>query len=91
MAVESDSYGGPKYSSNICSNDDEATDGMLNTSQRMWFEKCCIKIISDDVLLYGRTAGQLLSYFRTVLDVLKHRQATLKLKSENGFRTGASL
>ena len=29
-------------------------------------------IIFDDVLMYGRTAKQLLVYFRTVLDVLKH-------------------
>ena len=38
------------------------------------------KIIVDDVLLYGRTATQLLAYFITVLDVLKHKPATLKLK-----------
>ena len=31
VAVESYSYGGPKYSSNICSNEDEATDGMGHT------------------------------------------------------------
>ena len=37
--------------------------------------------IVDDVLLYGRTAEQMLDYFRTVLDVLKHRCATLKLKN----------
>ena len=38
------------------------------------------KIIVDDVLLYGRTAGQLLAYFKTVLDVLKHHHAIIKLK-----------
>ena len=38
------------------------------------------KIIVDDALLYGCTAGQLLAYFITVLDVLKHHRATLKLK-----------
>ena len=35
--------------------------------------------IVDDVLLYGRTARQLLSYFITVLDVLKRHSTTLKL------------
>ena len=49
------------------------------------------KIIVDGVLLYGRTSRQLLDYFITVLDVLKHHLSTLKLKSANGFRTGASL
>ena len=38
------------------------------------------KIIYDDMLFYGRTAEQLLDYFRTVLYVLKHHHATLKLK-----------
>ena len=38
------------------------------------------KIIVDDVLQYGRTDGHLLAYFRTVLYVLKHNRATLKLK-----------
>ena len=38
------------------------------------------KIIVDYVLLYGRTSGQLLAYLRTVLDVLKHHRATLKMK-----------
>ena len=31
VAVEIDAYGGPKYRSNICSNDDEATNGMGHT------------------------------------------------------------
>ena len=38
------------------------------------------KIIFGDVLLYRCTSRQLLDYFRTVLDVLKHHRATLKLK-----------
>ena len=38
------------------------------------------RIIVDDALLYGRTAGQILAYFITVLDVLKNHRATLKLK-----------
>ena len=36
--------------------------------------------IVDDVLLYGRTAKQFLSYFRTFVNVLKHHRATIKLK-----------
>ena len=39
------------------------------------------KIIVDDVLLYGRTEKHLIEYFRTVLEVLKHHRATLKLKN----------
>ena len=38
------------------------------------------KIIVDSILLYGRTAEQLLACFITVLDVLKNHRATLKLK-----------
>ena len=38
------------------------------------------KIIVDDVLLYGRTSENLLDYFRTVLDALKHHYTTLKIK-----------
>ena len=37
------------------------------------------KIIVDGVLLYGRTSGQLLAYFRTVIDPLKHHLTALKL------------
>ena len=70
-AVESDDYGGPKRRSNIHSNDDEAKNVMGHTNQRTWFEKCCIIVFVDDVLLYGQTAKQLLDYFRTVLDIPK--------------------
>ena len=38
------------------------------------------KVIVDEVLLYGRTTEQLICYFRTVLDVLKHHITTLKLE-----------
>ena len=38
------------------------------------------------MLLYGRTAKQLLDYFRAVLNVLKHHQATLKLKKCKWFQ-----
>ena len=55
-------------------------NGMGHTSQRTWFENAASKIIVYGVLLYGRTAEQLLAYFRTVLGVLKHHCATLKLK-----------
>ena len=59
---------------------------MGHTSQRTWFEIFESKIIVDDVLLYGRTADQLLAYFRTVLDVLKHHHTTLKLKKCKWFQ-----
>ena len=38
------------------------------------------KIIVDYLLLYIRTSNQRLAYFRTVLDILKHHRATIKLK-----------
>ena len=44
------------------------------------------KINVYDVLLYGRTAEQLLMYFITVLDFLKHPRATLKLKGFKWFQ-----
>ena len=44
------------------------------------------KIIVNYVLLYGRTSRQILDYFRTVLDVLKHHCATLKLKKCKWFQ-----
>ena len=36
--------------------------------------------IVDDVLLYGITVKNLLEYFRTVLEILKHHRATINLK-----------
>ena len=77
VAAEIDAYGGQKCDSNMCSNGDEAINGMGHTSQRTWFENVVSKIIVDDVLLYGCIAEQLLDYFRTVLDVLKRHRATL--------------
>ena len=44
------------------------------------------KIIVGGVLLYGRTSEQILDYFRTVLDILKHHRATLKLKKLKWFQ-----
>ena len=41
--VEGYAYGGYKCGSNISSNDDEATDRMVQTIQGTWFEKCLIK------------------------------------------------
>ena len=46
----------------------------------MRFEKYPKINIIDDVLLYVRTADQLIAYFITVLDVLKQLRAKLKLK-----------
>ena len=39
------------------------------------------KIIVYDVLLYGCTSEQIISYFKTVLDVLKRNRDTLKIKN----------
>ena len=44
------------------------------------------KIIVDDVLLCGHTANHILAYFRTVVGVLKHHSATLKLKKCRTFQ-----
>ena len=44
------------------------------------------KIIFNDVLLYGLTSSQLLAYFRTVLDFLRHHRALLKLKKCKWFQ-----
>ena len=41
--------------------------------------KICIKNYFYDMLIYGRTSEQLLVYLRTVMDVLKHHPATIKL------------
>ena len=68
------------------SKEDEATYGMGHTSQRTWFQKVASKIIVDDVLLYGRTAEQLLDYFRTVLDVIKQHPATINSKKCTWFQ-----
>ena len=59
---------------------------MGNTSYGTWFENVASKIIVDDVLLYGRTSGKLLVYFRTVFDVLKHHHTNLKLKKCKWFQ-----
>ena len=44
------------------------------------------KFIVDDVLLYGRTAEKLLSYFKKVLDLPRHHCYTLKLKRCKWFQ-----
>ena len=49
-------------------------------------ENFASKIIVDDVLLYGRTADMILDYFITVLYILKHHRATLKLKIFKWFQ-----
>ena len=38
------------------------------------------KVIVDNVLVYSHDPEPLLQYFRAVLNVLKHHQATIKLK-----------
>ena len=43
------------------------------------------KIIVDYVSIYGRTDEQLLAYFITVLDVLKHHRNTLKMEKCKWF------
>ena len=43
------------------------------------------KIIVDYVSIYGRTDEQLLAYFLTFLDVLKHHRNTLKMKKCKWF------
>ena len=44
------------------------------------------KIIIGDVLLYGHIAEQILDYFRTVMDLLKHHHAKLKIKNWKWFQ-----
>ena len=38
------------------------------------------------MLLYGRTYEQLLAYFGTIMDVLKHHRTTPKLKNRKWFQ-----
>ena len=54
-------------------------------AQERGLKNAVSKIIFDDVLLYGRTEGQLLDCFITVLYVIKHHCATLKLKKRKWF------
>ena len=86
LAVEGDDYGGPKCGSNIFINDDESTYGWDTLSKERGLTNFASKIIVDGVLLYGRTSRQLLDYFITVLDVLKHHLSTLKLKKCKWFQ-----
>ena len=84
--VEIYSYVETSCISNICINYDYDTNGMGHTSSGIWFENVASKIIVGDVLLYERTAEQLLYYFRTVLGVLKQHCTTLKLKNWKLFQ-----
>ena len=79
VAVESDAYWGPKFSSNICRNNDEVKNEWGTRVKECGLKNVASNIFSDGVLLYGRTNEQLLAYFRTVLGVLKHKWDTLKL------------
>ena len=83
--MESGAYRGPKYISNIFSNDDEAL------AKERGLKNVASKNIVDDVLLYGRTSRHIIAYFRTVLDVLKHHRATLKLKKFQWFQERCKL
>ena len=86
LGVECDTYGVTKHISNICGNNDEATKWMGYIRKGAWAEKCRIKIIVCDILLYLITVDNLLEYFRTFLDVLKHHCATLKLDNCKWFQ-----
>lgn len=48
---------------------------------------CGSKVIVDDVLIYGRKKDQLLQYFRSVLNVLKHYRATINLRKCKWFHS----
>ena len=48
-------------------------------------ENVASAIIVDDVLIYERTSKQILSYFRTEPDILKHHHETQKLKMLKWF------
>ena len=48
--------------------------------------KNCIKKIVDNVFLYGRTSFQILSYFRTIIYVLKQHCDRLNLKKCKWFQ-----
>lgn len=66
---------------------------MMIELQRKWDELaakrgitgCGSKVIVDDVLVFGREKEPLLKYFRAVLDVLKHYQATVNLRKCKWF------
>ena len=45
-----------------------------------------LKVIVDDILLYGDTAESLLAYFRCFLEILQEHQATINLKKCKWFR-----
>ena len=55
-------------------------------SKEIGLKNFASKITVYDVLLYRRTAKQILRYFRTIQGVLKHHHATLKLKSCKWFQ-----
>ena len=73
---------------------DQKFVAMIMKLQMEWYaiykerdlKNAALNIIFDDVLLYGPTARQILAYFITVLDVLKHHRNTLKLKKCTRFK-----
>ena len=87
VSVEIDAYEDPKFISTICSNDNEAKKMEWYTLAKVrGLNNVASNIILDDVLLYGGTAKQLLDYFRTVLDVLKHHCTILKVRNYKKFQ-----
>ena len=70
----------------MCGNDVEATKWMRHIIKGAWYEKLSIKIIVDNVLLYGYTSDHVYEYFRTVLGVLKHHRATINLNNWKWFQ-----
>ena len=89
--VESNACWGVKFSSWIFVNDYEATKGMVHLCKGAQAQKLRFKNIVDSIFVYRSTSDQLLSYFRTVLDVLKHHRDTLNMKECKIFNTGTSL
>ena len=84
--MEGDAYGSTKFRPNICGNDDKYTKGLQHISKLFQAKNTAPKIIVDDVLLYGHTPYNLLAYFRTVMGVQKHHNATLKLNKCKWFQ-----
>ena len=79
-ALESDAYGDQNASTIFVAMATKLYMEWDTLSKERGLKKFASKIIVVDVLLYGHTARQLIAYFRTFLDVLKHHRDTLRLK-----------
>ena len=55
-------------------------------AQARGIKDCGLKVIVDDVLVYGRDQEQMLHYSQAVLDILKHYHATINLKKCKWFQ-----